>query len=101
MPSSYMSNSEDLLGGYGFGGDYEGLGYDQMIGTLGQMGSSEIKILEFQNFLRTPPLSLFNLVPQGENAEVSFTANLKPYTQLYVLAIDQNSVALRQLDLGS
>jgi hypothetical protein len=30
--------------------------------------------------LRTPPLALFNLVPQGEQGEVSFTANLKAYT---------------------
>jgi hypothetical protein len=53
----------------------------------------EMKILELQNFLRTPPLALFNLVPQGDHGEVTFTANLKGYTQLYILAIDQNSVA--------
>jgi hypothetical protein len=56
-------------------------------------GSTEMKILELQNFLRTPPLALFNLVPQGDQGEVTFTANLKGYTQLYILAIDQNSVA--------
>ena len=63
-------------------------------------GSTEIKIKEFQNFLRCPPLALFNLVPSKETGEVQFSANLKAYTQLYVLAIDQNSVALRQIDLG-
>ena len=52
-----------------------------------------MKILELQNFLRTPPLALFNLVPKGDQGEVTFTANLKGYTQLYILAIDQNSVA--------
>jgi hypothetical protein len=56
-------------------------------------GSTEMKILELQNFLRTPPLALFNLVPRGDQGEVTFTANLKGYTQLYILAIDQNSVA--------
>ena len=32
---------------------------------------------------------------------MSFTANLKPYTQLYILAIDLNSVAQRQVDIAS
>jgi hypothetical protein len=47
-------------GGYGSGYD---IGYDELVSRLGSMGSSENKILEYQNFLRTPPLALFNLVP--------------------------------------
>ena len=86
--SSYMSDP------YAYGGGFDGteIGYDMLIsGASG--GSTEMKILELQNFLRTPPLALFNLVPQGDQGEVTFTANLKGYTQLYILAIDQNSVA--------
>lgn len=87
-PSSYMSDS------YAYGGGFDGseIGYDMLI-SQASGGSTEMKILELQNFLRTPPLALFNLVPQGDHGEVTFTANLKGYTQLYVLAIDQNSVA--------
>jgi hypothetical protein len=50
-------------------------------------------IPELQNFLKNPPLTLFNLVPSSETGEVTFTANLKPFTQLYIVAIDLNSVA--------
>lgn len=32
---------------------------------------------------------------------MTFTANLQAYTQLFVIAIDQNSVAQRQIDLAS
>lgn len=84
-PSSYMSDP------YAYGGGYDGnsgeIGYDMLI-SRASGGSAEMKILELQNFLRTPPLALFNLVPQGDHGEVTFTANLKAYTQLYVLAID-------------
>jgi hypothetical protein len=80
-PSSYSSDP------YAYGG-----GFDMLISQAGG-GSHDMKILELQNFLRTPPLALFNLVPQGDHGEVTLTANLKAYTQLYVLAIDQNSVA--------
>ena len=86
VPSSYME--ADPYGGYPGSGSYDLMGYDELIRNVGSMGSSENKILEYQNFLRTPPLALFNLVPQGENGEVTFTANLKAYTQLYILAID-------------
>lgn len=88
-PSSYSSDP------YAYAGEYSGSGelsYDMLIAQASG-GSTEMKILELQNFLRTPPLALFNLVPQGDHGEVTFTANLKGYTQLYVLAIDQNSVA--------
>jgi hypothetical protein len=86
-PSSYSSDP------YAYGGGFDGdLGYDMLISQAGG-GSHDMKILELQNFLRTPPLALFNLVPQGDHGEVTLTANLKAYTQLYVLAIDQNSVA--------
>jgi len=49
-------------------------------------------IPELQNFLKSPPLTLFNL-PISEGGVVSFKANLKPFSQLYVLAVDLNSVA--------
>jgi hypothetical protein len=55
-------------------------------------------IPELQNFLKTSPLTLHNL-PIGEDGVVTFKANLKPYTQLYILALDLNSVAQRQVDL--
>ena len=42
---------------------------------------------------------MFNLAPNQEG-EINFKANLKPYTQLYILAIDVNSVAFRQVDLA-
>jgi hypothetical protein len=42
---------------------------------------------------------LFNLAP-NQDGEINFKANLKPYTQLYILAIDVNSVAFRQVDLA-
>lgn len=70
-----------------------------MIGTMGSSSESEAKILELQNFLKFAPLTLFNLVPQKETGVVSFTANLKAYSQLFILAIDMNSVAQRQIDL--
>jgi hypothetical protein len=49
--------------------------------------------------LKHPPLVLFNLAidPQGQ---VQFNANLAHYTQLFVVAVDQNSVAQRQVDLA-
>ena len=89
-PSSYTSAHDPFsaLGGYD-----DGMSYDMMVNSLGTIGSSENKILELQNFLRTPPLALFNLIPSPDSGEVTFTANLKPYTQLFILAIDQNSVA--------
>jgi hypothetical protein len=50
-PSSYMSDP------YAYGGGFDGteIGYDMLIsGASG--GIMEMKILELQNFLRTPPL---------------------------------------------
>jgi hypothetical protein len=88
-PTSYVSDP------YAYGGGFDGteIGYDMLI-SQASGGSTEMKILELQNFLRTPPLAIFNLVPpKGDLGEVTFTANLKGYTQLYILAIDQNSVA--------
>ena len=71
-----------------------------MINAVGGSHSPEsINIPEFQNFLRNTPLSLFNLAP-NQQGEVTFSGNLKPYTQLYILAIDVNSVAFRQVDLA-
>ena len=35
---------------------------------------------------------MFNLVP-NEDGEVKFSANLTPYTQLYVVAMNMQSVA--------
>lgn len=49
--------------------------------------------------MRNTPLQLFNLAP-NQQGEITFNANLKPYTQLFLLAIDVNSVAQRQLDLA-
>ena len=54
--------------------------------------SSEMKIPEYQNFLKNPPFTQFNLVP-NEAGQVKLSANLTAYTQLFVLAIDTNSVA--------
>lgn len=44
-------------------------------------------------------MSIFNLAPNGETGEVTFSANLKPYSQLFIVAVDLNSVAQRQVDL--
>lgn len=83
-------------GGKGGGGereDDEDFGFDALIGNMGRIASEDVKISELQNFLKNPPLTLFNLVPSADSGEVSFTANLKPYTQLFILAVDTNSVA--------
>jgi len=53
-----------------------------------------------QNFLKHSPVTLFNLVPNAQSGEVSFQINLKPYTQLFILAVDLNSVAQKKLDLS-
>lgn len=76
------------------------IGLDQMIDRMGDAYNNEFKILELQNFLKNPPLVLFNLSPSQETGEVTFKANLKPYSQLYVVAIDLNSVAQKQVDLA-
>ena len=57
-----------------------------------------MKIPEFQNFLKNPPHTQLNLVPNAEG-EVNFTANLAPFTQLFVIAIDLTSVAQTQVDV--
>jgi hypothetical protein len=85
QPSSYTAD----IGGYS-GADE--MGYDAMVSAIGEASSSQNKILELQNFLRNPPFTLFNLAPSS-TGEITFTANLKPYTQLFILAVDQNSVA--------
>ena len=41
---------------------------------------------------------MFNLIPD-EDGIVKFSANLAPYTQLYVVAVDSSSVAQRQVNL--
>ena len=106
MPMSQSIASfayDDYSGGAGYGyggGEQEEFGYDMFI-NQGSTGSfDQMNITETQNFLKNPPFTAFNLVP-NQDGEVSFTANLKPYTQLYILAIDLNSVAQRQVDIAS
>lgn len=41
---------------------------------------------------------MFNLKPD-EQGIVKFSANLNPFTQIFVLAIDESSVAQKQIDL--
>lgn len=68
-------------------------------GSLG--GASETQVIpEFQNFLKNPTFTMFNLAPNPQTGEVSFQANLKAYNQVYVVAIDLNSVAQRTIDLS-
>lgn len=106
MPKSQMiaqSSYDDYSGGMeGFAGGSGGedmFGYDTLVQQMGNSHSREqLMIPELQNFLKSSPLTLFNL-PIGEGGVVTFKANLKPYTQLYVLAIDLTSVAQRQVDL--
>ena len=77
------------------GGGADMFGYDELVQQMGNSHSREqLMIPELQNFLKSPPLTLFNL-PIGEGGVVTFKANLKPYTQLYVLAVDLTSVAQR------
>jgi hypothetical protein len=57
-------------------------------------------IPEFQNFLKNPPFTLFNLTPNPQTGEVTFQANLKAYNQIYIVALDLNSVAQRIIDLS-
>jgi hypothetical protein len=99
QPHSQLYNSYDDMDYDGAGGMEDELGYDRLIAKLSDTSSSEMKIPELQNFLKNPPLSIFNLVPNPESGEITLTANLKPFTQLYILAIDLNSVAQRQIDL--
>jgi hypothetical protein len=99
---AYEYNDDFAGGGYGYGGsrnEEEMLGYDFMLGNAGSMGGEELVIQEFQNFLKIPPLSLFNLSPNAETGEISFQANLRPYSQLFVVALDLTSVAQRTLDI--
>jgi hypothetical protein len=79
--------------GGGYGGDEAEYGYDMMLDRISESDSDLSKIPEIQNFLKTPPLAIFNLVPSADKGEITFQANLRPFTQLYVLAIDLNSVA--------
>ena len=39
------------------------IGLDQMIDRMGDAYNNEFKILELQNFLKNPPLVIFNLSP--------------------------------------
>jgi hypothetical protein len=92
-------NAYDDFGGFSNNDDGE-FGYDALINNIGGSYATEsIRISEMQNFLRNQPMSLFNLAP-NQQGEINFNGNLKPYTQLYILAIDVNSVAFRQVDIA-
>ena len=38
-------------------------------------------------------------MPSADKGEVNITINAKPFSQLYVLAVDLHSIALRQVDI--
>jgi len=53
---------------------------------------------EFENFLKCPPVQLFNLKPEFSeegDAKITFEADLAPFTQLFLVVVDKNSVAER------
>ena len=54
-------------------GDDMEMSYDNMISTMGSDSSSEqLKIPEFQNFLKNAPFALFNKVPSADKGEITF-----------------------------
>lgn len=56
-------------------------------------------ISEFQNFLKCPPMQKLNMQP--EEGVVKFSYNLTPFTQLTIVVVDSESVAVRAIQLDS
>ena len=89
---SYRKRAYDS-GGYGGDNNDSAYGYDMaMERWCNDYSQEEIMTPEFQNFLKNPPITNYNLVP-NDQGQVTFNANLGPYTQLFVIAIDESSVA--------
>lgn len=77
------------------------MGYDAMLSNSSVMSGGEGQVItEFQNFLKNPTFTLSNLTPSAQTGEVTFQANLKAYSQVYIVAIDLNSVSQRTIELG-
>ncbi len=63
------------------------------------MMSSLCKTSTYQNFLRNAPKTFFNLKPD-KDGKISFKGDLKPYTQMLVVALDKTTASLKQVHLG-